>query len=592
MSAAAHAVEVDAGVMAPALADGASLAAARAAVRALVARMAEPRRVVEQTFLQMGERLCECAKLLGDIAAAHEGMPAELAGETYTAAARQLEDIRAQVDAMAAAYYSEQEHLKELSERSASVGGPIAQLAEAVREIDLIATNARIVAASFGGSNSNEVVVFTSGMAELARSVNDAVGAFSRSYRALVASLAAARSASEAFAQRHGGTMSGISGKLGSQLATLDGQRSAAAAKVAENGKLTAHIRGGIGSAVSSMQIGDITRQRIEHVEQAFESVDAADSTVGTFYGVCRLQSAQLLEAVRDFDAEVSDLAASLDGLALDADAAVRDSSREAERLLSAGSTALAAMIADLRQTQALLLEYEQTRAGLERIVDQVARSVTAMVDHIGSVRAIEQKIRLLSFNTTIQCGRLGDHGQGRALRVISEQLREVSGKTVFAAGAIMTGLNDFEARTRSIVQGRSSLVAEKMAALGQSAATAIGLFETVEQRLRGRAETMLRIGPEAVRLLKDTAQSVSGRREFSGAWSAAQQEIEALDADAPQPADFAAVDGELLATLRGRYTMEQERQVHDALFGAPLAASAPPLAPVESDSSVDDLLF
>ncbi len=563
----------------------------------IMAELAAPRRIVEQTFLQMGERLCECTRILGEVSAVHEGMPAELASPDYAAAAQRLGEIRGEVDKLAVAYYAEQDQLRQLSDIARRVAAPIAELREAVRSIDLIATNARIVAAGFGGNN-DDVVAFTSGMAQLARNVGEAVSAFSKSYDVLVANLAAARSANEAFATKHGATLSHISGKLGSQLSTLELQRADAAVRVAEHGKLTGQIRAGIGAAVSAMQIGDITRQRVEHAEQAFETFTAraaelaAGSAVHSLAAVCRLQDLQLEETVRDFDREVVELAATLGGLAKDAAAALRDSNKEAETLLSAGGTALAAMIADLGEICTLFEQFERTRAGLERIVDDVARSVAAMVDHLGSVRAIEQQIRLLSFNTTIQCGRFGDAGEGRALRVVAQQLREVSAQTVTAASATMAGLNDVDTRTRQVMQGRASLMAEKITTLGEAAVTAMGMFDAVAGRLRQRAETMLRIGPQAVELLDATARSVSGRRTLSSGWRAAQGEIAAL-AQEIVDADFAAADPALLADLRKRYTMESEREIHDNLFASlPVAVAAPPVVPAPAEASLDDVLF
>ena len=570
-----------------------------ARLRAIAEELAGPRRILEKVFLQMGEGLAACTTLLGEISAAHEAMPAEFASPAFTAAVRHLEDTRDQVNAMAAAHFGEQDHILELSDMTASVGAPISELRKAVRAISLISTNARIVAASFGGNNS-DVAAFTSDMAELARSVNEAVGAFSRSYDRLVSSLAAARTANAAFTARHGGTMTHISGEITAQLEAVDCHRVQAAAKVVERSKLTGEIRSRIGNAVFALQIGDITRQRIEHVEEAFDALEASSSdaaSCGTFVAICHLQGMQLDEAIEDFDAGVVDLAATLNQLAQDAAVVLRDSNEEAATLLSAGGSALAMMIADLRAICVLFVEFERTRLGLEKIVDDVAQSVAAMVHHLDSIRTIERQIRLLSFNATIQCGRVDNQEQGRALRVVAEQLRDLSGQTVVAAGAIMTGLKEADTRTRLLMEGRSSLVAEQTTVLREAAVAAIDMFEAVVGRLRKGAEAMRSIGGRTVQLLGSTAESVSSRQHFSSDWRRTRADIDALTEGVRADFDPAAVDPALQTELRARYTMEDERSVHDKVFGTTSDSAAPPIAATEAAAteaaeSLDELFL
>lgn len=566
-------------------------------LRAIEEEFAGPRRIIEKVFLQMGEGLAASTTLLGEISAAHEAMPAEFASPAFTAAVRHLEDIREQVNAMAAAHFGEQDHINELADMTRGVGSPISELCKAVRAIGQIAINARIVAASFG-SNNGDVAAFTSDMSELAKSVNEAVGAFSRSYQALVSSLAAARTANAAFTARHGGTMTHISGEITAQLSAVDCHQTLAAAKVVERSKLTSQIRTRIGNAVFALQIGDITRQRVEHVEEAFEALQALEARSGdaascvTFAAICHLQGLQLDETIGEFDAKVIDLAATLNQLARDAAVVLQESNDEAGTLLSAGGTALATMIADLRAICVLFREFERTRLGLEQIVDDVAQSVAAMVRHLDSIHAIERHIRLLSFNATIQCSRVDDEEQGRALRVVAQQLRELSRQTVVAAGAIMAGLKEADARTRLLMEGKSSLVAEQITVLREAAIAAIDMFEAVVDRLRVDAETMQAVGTRAVQLLETTAESISNRQRFSDDWHRARAEIDGLIQGIPDRFDPAVVDPSLLAELRARYTMEDERRIHDKLFGVTSDLVAPPIAATGADDNVDDVFL
>ncbi len=64
------------------------------------------------------------------------------------------------------------------------------------------------------------------------------------------------------------------------------------------------------------------------------------------------------------------------------------------------------------------------------------------------------------------------------------------------------------------------------------------------------------------------------------------------LMADPVLPFADASLGAEVLGRLRRRYTMQQERAIHDGIIGAGLAAlvAAPPQASLEED--LDDILF
>jgi hypothetical protein len=50
-------------------------------------------------------------------------------------------------------------------------------------------------------------------------------------------------------------------------------------------------------------------------------------------------------------------------------------------------------------------------------------------------------------------------------------------------------------------------------------------------------------------------------------------------------------IDEEFFARLRARYTMDAERQIHDALLGYPPGSDAPP-TDSEQDADLDDIFL
>jgi hypothetical protein len=445
----------------------------------------------------MGEDLGACVKLLEEVAAAHEALPAELASSDFAAARLRLADVRDQVAAIAAAREGEKDHIGALADMAAEVERPMSDLRRAVQAISLIATNARIVTAGFSASGE-DIAAFTSDMSMLARTVSDAVGAISKGYQQLMGHLKAARIANQAFMDRHGTTLAHMRDTLDTQLEAIEDHRGRAALIASECLERTGQIRTRIGQAIFALQIGDITRQRIEHVEAALE--DRLRDPLGAepLAAICHLQCRQIDEATADFETEVNKFSESIDQLSQHAAAVLRQGNSEAEALLSDGGTALSLLMEELRGICALADEFERTRIERDQVVTDVAASVADMACHLKSVRAIEKQIRLLSFNATIQCCRVDEGENGRALRAVAEQLRELSGETIVAASAVMEGLNKAEEKAGLLIEQQSSIASQGTTGFREGASDVIKALEWVTGRLRDGSETVSRAGKDA----------------------------------------------------------------------------------------------
>lgn len=564
----------------------------------IVHQLSGSRQSLEQVFLGMGEHLLGSTSLLNEVAAAHEGMPAELESVEFNTAAEHLETIRDDVARMAASHSDEGGLIERLAGMARAVSSPLHDLRKAMRAIRLVAVNARIAAVGIGGQQG-ELSAFTTDMMVLGQSVEEAVAAFAKAHDTLVESLVGAADASSAFTKRHGGTMNKVSVQLTEHLRLVDAHRERARGKAAEHAVLTGQIRSRVGSAVSALQIGDITRQRVEHVEQMLEMLAGHTSgppspmslsTSDTLAAVCHLAAAQLDQALSDFDHQIAELALSLRRLAHDATEILRLGNKEAEASLDDGDTALGAIIDDLVEIRALLRDFAQTRARTEKMAAEVARSAAVMVDRLGAIEETEQKIRLLSLNTAIQCGRLGD--DGNALRVIARELRDIAGQTVAAAGAITHAMTDAQTLAGRLLEGDGADSAHRIADLEGKAETAIHLFGAVLTRLRARVGTMTATGPRAVRQFEAAAGHVSGRRDLGASWRDAFKDVLALVTNWSEGFDAGAADETFLNRIRGRYTMDSERHVHDTLLGGSPPAADPVGSVADAQDDDDNIFF
>lgn len=542
-------------------------------LRKIAETLAGPRHDIEQSFLQMGEDLAACVKLLEEISSTHATLPAELASSEFATATQTLTDIRDQASALVLERNGDKDQIGVLAETVAEVERPMSDLRRSVRAISLIATNARIVTAGFG-ANNEDIAAFTSDMAILARTVNEAFGAFSRGYGRLMSLLDDARVANQAFISRHGATLSHILGTLEVQLDAINNHRKHAEILASERLERTGQIRTEVGKAIVSLQIGDITRQRVEHVEMALVMLQARpDAGVGpeALAAICHLQCSQLDEAIENFEAEVNEFAENIDRLGQHAAAVLREGNSEAEALLCNGGTALSVLVGDLHRICSLVDEFESALLDREKIIDHVTCSVTEMAGYLESVRTIERQIRMLSFNAAMQCCRVDEEEHGRALRAVARQLRELSGETITAANAIMGGLTRAEEQTKRLGEQRTSLVAHRVMSIKQGAVDAIEVFELIANHLREGAETVRMAGKRAERVFDVTGRRVADRQRISNAWREACSELRKLTLSPPTKPDPGTINVEILDQLRLQYTMEEERKLHDEFIGQDL---------------------
>jgi hypothetical protein len=559
--------------------------AKQARYSALAEELASSRRIIETSFLDMGQRLLDSVGMLGEITAAHEGMPAELQGEDFTRAVSLLQMLREEAGALAERQNANGLRVDGMSVMARELNDPIDTLTKAVRNLGLIGINARIIAAGIT-EQSGDFAAFALDMIELGKDASNIVLAFSTSHRKLVAALTLASGANAQFREKHGDTLAIISARLGEQIAVVEQHKQHAIADVAESGRVAKKISARIGEAVSALQVGDMTRQRLEHVEDSLTDLDRQPTCGATEALVVRLQTLQLEETSADFAREVGSFIGAVGHLASDARLVLDDSRNQADALLAKGGTALAGLTDDLQAMLVLLADFETMHTRLVTLRAEVGECVADMQDRMEAIGSLEQTMRLLSINTDVRCSRLGE--EGRALRVVAQEMRVLSALTVEAANVANAGLE----RSKTALNEDESPADAASHSLTADATTAIGLLNTVVARLRKRAATIATTGPRAAALLQDAAAASNAYGQHADEW---QQLLEELDAACDQiDSEEGEPDLEFLARIRKRYTMAQERQIYDALCGglSESVGAEPTPQEADADADLDSMLF
>ncbi|WP_297108457.1 hypothetical protein [uncultured Devosia sp.] len=563
------------------------------AIRRLADDLAGPRQNIETAFVSVGARLTEGAALLNTLGKLFEALPEALGGPQAAEASAHLNAVAKRAQALADTFAQEKADLARLVDVVGAANAPIADLKRAVKMMGIVSVNARVTAAGIVG-DSDDFDVFTTDIATLSDSASRTIQDFAQVYRQLTTEVDRAASQRARFEGAHANTLTHLGHSLADTLSALDQQRAAALESSAETGRVSRQIVGRIGSAVMSLQVGDATRQRIEHVEQALATLadlldgqEAFGQTLpADLYGsataaLADLQQRQIANTAESFSHDVEQAEADLSALASDA-GSIMARARDFQGGEAGKSSAITSLSTQLRAAVTILADFETERAKLEAVAGAVKETVGRLLQHVEAVQEIEANMRLVSLNAAVRCAQLGP--RGASLTVIATQLRELTTETVIAAEAAMARLDESSALAGSF--GRASdQGAGQIGELEVQANLALDILAKLDDSLGAALKRLNTDGPKVIGLLKDAARGLAGQSAMAETLADIAIVVAALSAD-PQPEPLPQELSLILASLRKAYTMEAERQIHDRLF--PAAASVP--SAVEQEEAEDDL--
>lgn len=546
-------------------------------LRRLACELTGQRSRIEAAFVAMGGRLTEGATLLNRLIALFDALPGALQGAEVDEATAHLEAVARHASLLSERFGQERIDLQKLSEAVKAAGLPISDLHRAVRIMSIVSINARVTAAGIA-QDSDDFDVFTTDVAAISASATSTLKEFMQDYRQLVAEVAVAVSQRSRFEMAHAHTLTDLAARLTLTLQALQQQRAAAVEGSAETSRLSRQIIGQIGSAVMALQVGDATRQRLEHVETGlghlaailtgnpvFDIHLAPDEHADALTAIVTLERQQLAATVDDFRAEMTDAGQALTSLATDAET-IMARSRGQYGSENGESSAVTTLGDHLRAAVSMLRDFEAERAKIEAVAASVQGTVDVLLRHVDAVQDIESNMRMVSLNAALRCAQFGP--RGAALNVIAGQLRELTGETVTAARSAVEWLNRSACLARAFGATTSHDGTGQSRQLEKGASQALALLSGLDQRLAAALSSLDADGAQVIGLLQKAAQGLDSLSMFSSVADDVGRQLTAMAAgDLPeQSAELATV----IAGLRGLCTMGAERAVHDQLFGAP----------------------
>lgn len=529
------------------------------------------RGLIEGKFLALGQTLEQAVEVVGGLISGLDRLAAALDEAVVDRTTSALTGAGARLNGLATAHHARRDRFQALSATNAALARRTQQMHRTLSYLRAFAINIKIAAGAVEGAQSE----FGAFSEEIRAAIEAAAGQlndFEGELAALAAEVGAALEHQRALAQRCAAMLPALPNRLEADALAIAAHHKRIAALAAELGALARSLQAKVASALGALQIGDITRQRVEHVETALGLLErlAPQDRARAGPGVRALLAAQLQDCADALGRDVERLAQSLAGVAQDAGRLlrVRAAAGEGEGT-GEDDGVLRRLQRSVDEAVALVGEVEAAESAAEAVGQSAETAAEGLTQRIGAIRSIRTAIHFMALNANLKCSRLGE--AGKPLSVIAVELRVQAGELDVAAGETETVLAEF---------GQSRAARPEAAApSGAGSADIAALLKGAAEPIQAAAEqagadlgALTGDGSRAIAALRGATERLGFRQEVSEVLHAAAEAL-ASEAGEPPAGDgaYAALGDEIFAL----YTMARERELHARFAPARAEAAA-----------------
>jgi len=555
------------------------------------ARLETARGAIEGRFVEVGDVLSQVVDGTGALITALDRMREGLEGQEVAAATRQLGEASNQLRELPEALHLRRDRLGALVSAGDALTACIEDMRQHLAYLRVFGVNIKITSGGIAAAGP-EFAIFAQEICDCIELGRTQLDTFRNGLSGMDQTLRAALGHEDDLRRRCDGLLPAVPDALVGQTAAIAAHQAKIAQITNRVGELVRDVRKKIGLALAALQIGDITRQRIEHVQYgltllrtsapalAFSS--EARGRLEAF--VHRLLAAQLRATIDDFHRDVSRIGQSVSAIAGDASEILR-----LREHAQGGSEKDGSFLRDLESSVgeafALVDDIDAGARQAETVSRSAANSARDLSAQIEAIQNMRADVQMMALNTTLKCSRIGE--TGKPLGVIAVELRAHAGHLETSA-----------ARTLAALQSLSASADAQPQADGQdgAAGAALALRDAVSRirktgdAVEGDLVDAARQGADVVEMLRRAAARFDFQRQVGDHLDRAVAELENQSGEVPVN-DLMSALSPLLTDLARSYTMAQEREVHAALTeGLPMAAIETPSEPEAVED--DDLLF
>lgn len=559
---------------------------------ALLERLESARSQLEERFLDGGSVLVTVLDTLSKLVELLDQVGTSLKEEEAADAKRKLLLTAELLKAVPGNHATRQQSLAAVKQISCQFARNIDSMNEALRYLRTFAMTAKIAGASVADFSD-----FVSEIMERIQFATQEVKDLAARVDALAAQIDGADIKSNGPLENYFDDLPKIVTRLlknGAEIETQKQNLSAMALKVSD---LARKAQAKVGQVLSAMQIGDITRQRIEHCQTAFEIAEEAvgggaaissterDAIMGT---ITRLVAELLAESTADFHRDSSRVVETIHSLGGDVAALMKLYEAMILAQHPERGNPISVVHEDLVTARGMVANIAQAAGVAASLSRNTAGLIGELTTSVETIQLVRRDIQYMALNTTLRCGRLGE--EGRPINVVTGELRVFASVLDDDAGQILNTLKQLQEQSAGLETtdaGKSDGETESLEGLLDSAvpmlAEAARTMEDNMQALRLTAEDMSAKVTRAISRLDFKA----GIGEIMAACTEeAIAASEQWDPTQEMTPTLAAI-GERIGKT---YTMVAERNIHASVFGEAIATEEVPS--VSDDDLLEDALF
>ena len=539
----------------------------------LLASVVALRDSTEAAFLATGSQLIDVANLLAD---------AKMAAATLDSLAQidLLNQLRAEADSqshtfatLASEFADTQSGIFRLASELAGLGHDLQGVGRSVVTMRSVVLNARVTQASLLMQDRNLLSFAESGQVVVAE-ISDLLMRFETTMDDILKAVDQTQHTVGQIDTTMRSDVLTAFGVLMQDLSGFDeGVRSVSGRSVELSRKLQSLIEA-TSRAVSGLQVGDSTRQQLDHIAAILSCPDADDPVLTALVGAL-LQTAshthsamleQLQASVTEMTEGLSDLVAAhlsdffgASGGTVDATQLVQD------------CASLAQAIAALHPMQDLTRSLGQT----------MTDEFDAFRGLISKGEGVQDSTHLIGINAVLSCMRLGQ--DGAALKVVAEQLQVISHEVGGRFATIRTALAGISTLGDQITSGTSRLVQQSIQVPEQLIGTIVPMVKSVVGYLEPAQQAIARLQERLSVLRFDFGPANLHRRQLETLAGSIVASV------SPLPSGH--IPDAALAEIFSSFTMERERDAFRSVL-PDRAESFEQVGSTDKNPQADDLFF
>ncbi|MDH4440982.1 MAG: hypothetical protein QE284_11415 [Rhizobium sp.] len=563
-------------------------------------RLGEALAQIEQRFLDGGTVLVAVLDVFSGLLASLGGISDALREDEAAEATAELVRTARLIAALPAQQQDLRERFVLIGDYGQALSDEVLAMEDTLRYLRTFAVTAKIT-----GAGIADFAGFAEEIVERIQFATREVKSFGERIDALQGLISHARTGSDGLA-RHDRAIPAIVEDLGRNASAIQTQRSTLADLAAQVTGLAMKVQGRLASTLSSLQIGDVTRQRLEHCQAAFDIAKdhlarqtaqglSAQERDTVILLVIRLVRDQLMAMSEDFGAECATIVKNIGAFSNDVTTLM---DLQHAMLPAANDTtkrsAMGLVRESLETARSVVGGIDQSAREAQRLSAEVGGMVKDLVESVETIQIVRTDIQYMALNTNLRCSKLGE--ESRAINVVTNELRTFSARLDDVTDRALAHLRLLDEQAAGLSGAEAPQEGDDEPDLVARIEIALAHVTQAGDTLDEKLDDLHQRGQEiAIKVAKATA-GLDFHQDLTAILSdCVTLAANAIDSE-PTCDGLETVLPAIAAEIFASYTMKSERDVHAEIFGATALEKDPADAlqaePLTDDELFDDALF